>query len=77
MRKHPVNQFLSTDTKRLVAFYSPEHYTSSSFIMAPTIVLVTGANRGLGLGLVKEFVAKPDYVRASFSVTTFSTQTEG
>ncbi|KAJ5363672.1 uncharacterized protein N7496_009385 [Penicillium cataractarum] len=30
--------------------------------MAPTIVLVTGANRGLGLGLVKGFIAKPDYI---------------
>ncbi|GFF25299.1 aflatoxin biosynthesis ketoreductase nor-1 [Aspergillus udagawae] len=30
--------------------------------MAPTVAFVTGANRGLGLGLVKGFVAKPDYI---------------
>lgn len=45
--------------------------------MAPTIVLVTGANRGLGLGLVKGFVAKPDYVSASSRLRLHSTQTEG
>ncbi|KAJ5881068.1 uncharacterized protein N7473_012121 [Penicillium subrubescens] len=30
--------------------------------MAPTVAFVTGANRGLGIGLVKGFVAKPDYI---------------
>ncbi|KAJ6124884.1 Short-chain dehydrogenase/reductase SDR [Penicillium samsonianum] len=30
--------------------------------MAPIIVLITGANRGLGLGLVKGFIAKPDHI---------------
>ncbi|RMZ87201.1 hypothetical protein DV736_g5580, partial [Chaetothyriales sp. CBS 134916] len=30
--------------------------------MAPTVVFVTGANRGLGLGLVKGFVRKPDFI---------------
>ncbi|KAK8043464.1 NAD(P)-binding protein [Apiospora rasikravindrae] len=30
--------------------------------MAPTIVLVTGASRGLGRGLAQRFLAKPDHV---------------
>ncbi|CAI7660229.1 unnamed protein product [Penicillium glandicola] len=30
--------------------------------MAPIIVFITGANRGLGLGLVKGFIAKPDHI---------------
>ncbi|CAG8058833.1 unnamed protein product [Penicillium salamii] len=30
--------------------------------MAPTVAFVTGANRGLGFGLVKNFVANPNYV---------------
>ena len=30
--------------------------------MAPTVVFVTGANRGLGLGLVEAFVAKLNHV---------------
>ena len=30
--------------------------------MAPTIVLVTGGNRGLGQGLVKRFLAQPNHV---------------
>ncbi|CAI7621772.1 unnamed protein product [Penicillium viridicatum] len=30
--------------------------------MAPTVAFVTGANRGLGFGLVKSFVANPNYV---------------
>ncbi|KAJ5319005.1 hypothetical protein MYU51_014073 [Penicillium brevicompactum] len=30
--------------------------------MAPTFALITGANRGLGLGIVKNFVAKPDHI---------------
>ncbi|OQE39347.1 hypothetical protein PENCOP_c007G01300 [Penicillium coprophilum] len=30
--------------------------------MAPTIVFITGANRGLGLGLVKGFIAKADHI---------------
>jgi NAD(P)-dependent dehydrogenase (short-subunit alcohol dehydrogenase family) len=34
--------------------------------MVPTAVFVTGANRGLGLGIVKGFVAKPGYVLSSF-----------
>ncbi|KAE8356206.1 hypothetical protein BDV28DRAFT_145391 [Aspergillus coremiiformis] len=29
--------------------------------MAPTVAFITGANRGLGLGLVKGFITKPDY----------------
>lgn len=32
--------------------------------MAPIIVFITGANRGLGQGLVKGFVAKPGHVNA-------------
>lgn len=35
--------------------------------MASTVAFVTGANRGLGLGLVKGFVAKPDYVGSSLN----------
>lgn len=34
--------------------------------MAPTIAFVTGANRGLGFGLVKNFVANPNYVSHPF-----------
>ncbi|KAJ5503133.1 Short-chain dehydrogenase/reductase SDR [Penicillium fimorum] len=34
--------------------------------MAPTIVFITGANRGLGLGLVKCFIAKPDHASSPF-----------
>lgn len=34
--------------------------------MAPIVVFITGANRGLGQGLVKGFIAKPDHVNASF-----------
>lgn len=30
--------------------------------MAPTIVLITGANRGLGKGLLERYLAKPDHV---------------
>ncbi|KAJ5373732.1 Short-chain dehydrogenase/reductase SDR [Penicillium concentricum] len=30
--------------------------------MALTIVFITGANRGLGLGLVKGFITKPDHI---------------
>jgi norsolorinic acid ketoreductase len=30
--------------------------------MAPTIVLITGANRGLGEGFLKRYLAKPDHV---------------
>jgi NAD(P)-dependent dehydrogenase (short-subunit alcohol dehydrogenase family) len=30
--------------------------------MAPTVAFVTGANRGLGFGLVKQFVAISNYV---------------
>lgn len=30
--------------------------------MAPTIVLITGANRGLGEGILKRYLAKPDHV---------------
>ncbi|KAK8075336.1 hypothetical protein PG997_009999 [Apiospora hydei] len=30
--------------------------------MAPTIVLVTGASRGLGRGIAQRFLAKPDHV---------------
>ena len=30
--------------------------------MSPTIVLVSGANRGLGKGLVQLYLAKPDHV---------------
>jgi norsolorinic acid ketoreductase len=30
--------------------------------MVPTVAFITGANRGLGLGLVKGFVAKPNCV---------------
>ncbi len=33
--------------------------------MAPTIVLITGGNRGLGQGLVKTFLAEPNYVSPS------------
>lgn len=40
--------------------------------MAPIIVLITGANRGLGLGLVKGFIAKPDHVNSSFFSLPFS-----
>lgn len=29
--------------------------------MAPTIVLITGANRGLGEGILKRYLAKPDH----------------
>lgn len=29
--------------------------------MAPTIVLITGANRGLGEGIIKRYLAKPDH----------------
>lgn len=34
--------------------------------MAPIVVFITGANRGLGQGLVKGFIAKPDHVNNSF-----------
>ncbi|KAK7917541.1 hypothetical protein PG985_011149 [Apiospora marii] len=30
--------------------------------MAPTIVLITGANRGLGEGLLQRYLAKPDHI---------------
>ncbi|KAK1143629.1 hypothetical protein N8T08_006239 [Aspergillus melleus] len=30
--------------------------------MAPTVAFITGANRGLGFGLVKNFVANPNYI---------------
>lgn len=30
--------------------------------MAQTLVLITGGNRGLGLGLVKRFLSLPNYV---------------
>ncbi|KFX97102.1 hypothetical protein O988_05030 [Pseudogymnoascus sp. VKM F-3808] len=30
--------------------------------MAPTIVLITGANRGLGEGILKRYLAKPDHI---------------
>lgn len=30
--------------------------------MAPTVVLITGASRGLGRGLAQRFLAKPDHV---------------
>lgn len=30
--------------------------------MAPTIVLITGASRGLGRGLAQRFLAKPNHV---------------
>ncbi|CAI7665288.1 hypothetical protein PCG10_008667 [Penicillium crustosum] len=30
--------------------------------MAPIVVFITGANRGLGQGLVKGFIAKPDHI---------------
>ncbi|CAG8283358.1 unnamed protein product [Penicillium olsonii] len=30
--------------------------------MAPTVVFITGANRGLGFGIAKKFVARPNYV---------------
>jgi NAD(P)-dependent dehydrogenase (short-subunit alcohol dehydrogenase family) len=33
--------------------------------MAPIIVLITGANRGLGQGLVKGFAAELDHINAS------------
>lgn len=45
--------------------------------MAPTVAFVTGANRGLGLGLVKGLVTKPDYVGFSFSMKTYSTRARG
>ncbi|EJT80741.1 hypothetical protein GGTG_00735 [Gaeumannomyces tritici R3-111a-1] len=32
--------------------------------MAPTVVLITGANRGLGAGLTKRFLAEPPHLRA-------------
>lgn len=31
--------------------------------MASTVVLITGGNRGLGQGLVKQFLAQPNSVR--------------
>jgi hypothetical protein len=34
--------------------------------MTPIIVFITGANRGLGLGLVKGSVAKLGHVNSSF-----------
>ncbi|OBT67284.1 hypothetical protein VE03_02627 [Pseudogymnoascus sp. 23342-1-I1] len=30
--------------------------------MSPTIVLITGANRGLGEGILKRYLAKPDHI---------------
>ena len=30
--------------------------------MAPTIVLITGANRGLGLGPLKRYLVLPDHI---------------
>lgn len=30
--------------------------------MAPTIVLITGANRGLGEGIIKRYLVKPDHI---------------
>lgn len=30
--------------------------------MAPTIVLITGANRGLGEGIIQRYLAKPDHI---------------
>ncbi|OBT48272.1 hypothetical protein VE00_01099 [Pseudogymnoascus sp. WSF 3629] len=30
--------------------------------MSPTIVLITGANRGLGEGIIKRYLAKPDHI---------------
>jgi hypothetical protein len=34
--------------------------------MTPIIVFITGANRGLGLGLVKGFVAKLGHINSYF-----------
>lgn len=34
--------------------------------MAPTVAFITGANRGLGFGLAKLFLAKPSYVSYIF-----------
>lgn len=39
--------------------------------MAPTVAFITGANRGLGFGLVKNFVASPNYVRYLFFLSFF------
>lgn len=34
----------------------------------PTNFLITGANRGLGLGLVKKYLQLPDHVRISLFI---------
>lgn len=34
---------------------------SFNIIMPPTIVLITGANRGLGKGLLKRYLALPNH----------------
>lgn len=37
-------------------------YQVDLLTMAPTIVLITGANRGLGEGILKRYLAKPDHI---------------
>lgn len=71
VRKHPAISIRINRTRTLqIFFFAPEFQICWLSIKAPTIVFVTGANRGLGLGLVKGFIAKPDYVSSSFSITT-------
>lgn len=35
--------------------------------MAPTTVLITGANRGLGKGLLERYLSQPNHVRLPHS----------
>lgn len=35
---------------------------SKQFKMSPTIVLITGANRGIGRGLLERYIAKPNHI---------------
>jgi norsolorinic acid ketoreductase len=46
--------------------YISDLYRLYYAIMAPTVAFVTGANRGLGFGLVKHFVAISNYVSYLF-----------